>query len=245
MSEASWYYLEAGNQAGPVDEEALAGMIRSGRLPAGAHVWRAGMSDWQPWNTLPELASAAPAIAPSAPPPGPQQPAPRAYAPPAYGQQQFVYPKAPLVARFAAHLVDSFLFMFPAIVLIIVAIVGASNENGAVAAIFGILGGLLMLAGIVYQFIKDGRANGQSVGKKLMKLMVVHLPTNQPCTMGQSAGRAAIMMALGLIPYVGGLVEPVVVLAASDGRRLGDKAANTQVIAVDDYRRRFDVDAFS
>lgn len=269
MSEAIWYYLEAGNQAGPVEQEALAGMVRSGRLPPGTQVWRAGMSGWEPWNTIPELASAAPdpATAPVAPPPSPpQQAAPQAYGQPAYGQpaygqsaygqpgqhpapraygQQFVYPKAPLGARFVAYLVDGFMFMLPAIVLIVLATIGGANENVPVAAICGILGGLLVLVGIVYSFIKDGRANGQSVGKKMMKLMVVHLPTNQPCTTGQSAGRAAVMMALGFIPYVGGFIEPVVVLAAGDGRRLGDKAANTQVIAVDDYRRRFDVDAFS
>ncbi len=244
MSEAIWYYLDAGSQAGPVDEEAIAGMIRFGRLPAGTHVWRAGMSGWQPWNMIPELASLAPEAA-AAPPPRPQLAAPQAHGQPAYGQQQLVYPKAPLGARFVAYLVDGFLFMLPAMVLIVLAVVGGVNENGAVAAICGILGGLLMLVGIVYGFIKDGRANGQSVGKKMMKLMVVHLPTNRPCTMGQSAGRAAIMMLLGLIPYVGSLIEPIVVLAAGDGRRLGDKAANTQVVAVDDYRRRFDVDAFS
>ncbi|HYD42274.1 MAG TPA: RDD family protein [Anaeromyxobacter sp.] len=241
MSEASWYYLEAGHQAGPVEEATIIDMIRSGRLPAGANVWRAGMSGWQPWNTIPELASAAPpgATGPGALPPRPQHAAPHAYG------QQFVYPKAPLGARFVAHIVDGFLFMLPAIVLIIVAVVAGENENGAAAAICGILGGVLMLVGVVYNFIKDGRANGQSVGKKIMNLMVVHLPTNMPCTKAQSAGRAAIMMALGLIPYVGGLIEPIVVLAAGDGRRIGDRAANTQVVSVDDYRRRYDVDAFS
>jgi uncharacterized RDD family membrane protein YckC len=244
MSGASWYYLEAGSQAGPVEEEAILGMIRSGRLPAGAQVWRDGMSDWQPWSSIPELASAAPSgvtapSAPSAPPPRPPPAAPQAYG------QQFVYPKAPLGARFVAYLVDAFLFLLPAILLLILTAVAIEKENGLLGGICGILGGLLMLAAVVYGFIKDGRANGQSVGKKMMRLMVVHLPTNQPCTKGQSAGRAAIMMLLGFIPYVGSLIEPIVVLAAGDGRRLGDKAANTQVVAVDDYRRRFDVDAFS
>jgi uncharacterized RDD family membrane protein YckC len=254
MSEAIWYYLDAGVQAGPVDREAISELIASGRLPAGAPVWRVGMSGWEPWNSIAELASLAPIAGTSA---GAGQPAPQrpvalpygqpAYGQAAYGQPYFVYPKAPLGARFVASLVDRFLFLLPAIALIVAAVVvgESENENVAVAVVCGVLGGVLAIAAFLYALLKDGRANGQSIGKKLTNLMVVHLPTNQPCSMGQSAGRAAIMMVLGFIPYVGGLIEPIIVLAAQDGRRLGDKAANTQVISVDAYRQRHDVDAFS
>ncbi len=257
MSGQIWYYLEAGSQAGPVDQEAIVAMIRASRLAAGALVWKAGMPGWQPWNTIPELASLAPPAAqPPAPPsygqpaygqPTPGQPA-YGHGQPAYGQpygQQLVYPKAPLGARFAAHLVDALIFTLPAVILIVIAVFTGANDYVAAAVVCGVLGGALVIAGFVYSLLKDGKANGQSIGKKMVNLMVVHLPTNRPCTMGQSAGRAAIMMALGFIPYVGWLVEPIIVLAAQDGRRLGDKAANTQVISVDSYRGRVDADVFS
>jgi uncharacterized RDD family membrane protein YckC len=71
-----------------------------------------------------------------------------------------------------------------------------------------------------------------------MGLMVVHLPSNQPCDRGQSAIRYLVMFLLNLVPYLGWLIEPVVLLAAAGGRRLGDSAAGTQVIRTADYRPR-------
>jgi uncharacterized RDD family membrane protein YckC len=86
-----------------------------------------------------------------------------------------------------------------------------------------------------YSFTKDGREGGQSIGKDMMDLMVVHTETNTPCTMGQSALRALVWFAVSLIPVVGWLIEPVIAIAAADGRRLGDRAAGTQVIPVSSY----------
>jgi uncharacterized RDD family membrane protein YckC len=254
MSDAIWYYSDAGKQAGPVDQATLEGMIRSGQLAAGTPVWRAGMAGWQAWESLPELAAARPqppaTWQPAAPPaaqPGWQQPGAQpgwqapAGAPPYGGypgaQAGAMYPKASLGARFVAMLVDGLIFAVPGVIFIVGAVFAGKADNGALAAILGVLGGLIYIWAVVYAFIKDGRPNGQSIGKKMMDLMVVHLPTNQPCSKGQSAGRCGIMLLLNMIPYVGWLIEPIVAMAASDGRRLGDKAANTQVIAVSAYRR--------
>ena len=33
-----------------------------------------------------------------------------------------------------------------------------------------------------------------------------------------------------IIPFVGWLIEPIMILASDDGRKLSDKGANTQVI---------------
>lgn len=87
---------------------------------------------------------------------------------------------------------------------------------------------------IWYAFTKDGRPNGQSIGKKTMGLMVVNLSTNLPCTKGTSALRAL----LWAIPYIGGLiwlVDCIMVLSNDRGRRIGDYLANTQVVAVASY----------
>ena len=114
---------------------------------------------------------------------------------------------------------------------------GGSGRNGemiwAGAGLLALVGGIWS---IYYGFAKDGRAGGASIGKAKMGLMVVRLADNRPCTPGQSALRVLTLIILNVIPAVGWLIEPVVVLAADDGRRLGDKAAGTQVIAVADYR---------
>jgi uncharacterized RDD family membrane protein YckC len=72
----------------------------------------------------------------------------------------------------------------------------------------------------------------------MMGLMVVHLETNQPCSVGQSALRYLVMFLLGLILGAGWLVELIVLLVAPGGRRLGDFAAGTQVIRASDYKPR-------
>ncbi|MDD4118812.1 MAG: RDD family protein [Kiritimatiellae bacterium] len=93
-----------------------------------------------------------------------------------------------------------------------------------------IMAGFLYLIPLSYNFIKDGLGNGQSWGKKAVGLMVIHLSDKTPCSFGQSFLRNLILVLLGIIPIVGWLIEPIIVLASEDGRRLGDKAANTQVI---------------
>jgi uncharacterized RDD family membrane protein YckC len=113
----------------------------------------------------------------------------------------------------------------------------------AFAADARVLGVVLVVAAVAatawalwYSFTKDGRPGGQGIGKKMMGLMVVHLQSNQPCNRNQSALRYLVMFLLNLVPYVGWLIEPIVLLAAAGGRRLGDNAAGTQVIQASDYR---------
>jgi len=95
-----------------------------------------------------------------------------------------------------------------------------------------------ILWAILYGFTKDGRKGGQSIGKELLDLMVVNITTNRPCTQGESALRQLDLCFLQMIPIVGWLVEPIVMLVSKDGRRLGDRAAKTQVIEVSEYRPR-------
>lgn len=62
--------------------------------------------------------------------------------------------------------------------------------------------------------------------------MVIDLDRNSPCKFGKSCFRNIIMMLVNIIPFVGWLIEPIMVIATEDGRRLGDRVANTQVIDV-------------
>lgn len=47
-----WFYVENGKQAGPVSEAQLDELLRSGRIEAATLVWREGLSQWQPWQTV-------------------------------------------------------------------------------------------------------------------------------------------------------------------------------------------------
>lgn len=102
-----------------------------------------------------------------------------------------------------------------------------------------VMGGITCFVGfcwaIWYGFTKDGINGGQSIGKRRVGLMVVHLPSDMPCTRAQSAIRALVAIVCNVVPAVGWLIEPVMVFIGEDGRRLGDRAAETQVIAVDEY----------
>lgn len=143
--------------------------------------------------------------------------------------------KADLVNRFFASLVDGLIalgFAIPSIIFYGIGLYRLYNDIENDSILFFLIAGLLYLIPLTYSLIKDGLGKGQSWGKKPFEIKVVHLPDNTPCTFGQSFTRNIIMTLVTCIPYVGWLIEPVFVLATKDGRRLGDKAANTQVINV-------------
>jgi uncharacterized RDD family membrane protein YckC len=58
----NWYYVEAGQQAGPVDDAQLAELERTGRIQTDTLVWREGMTDWQPYHYVKPGATTATAV---------------------------------------------------------------------------------------------------------------------------------------------------------------------------------------
>jgi uncharacterized RDD family membrane protein YckC len=143
------------------------------------------------------------------------------------------YEPGGLLSRFLAMVIDGLIagaLVVPAFLLWLTNLYDGSASDAFFPLM--LLGGL---AAVVYSFIKDGLAGGASFGKRATGLMVVHLATARPCTMGQSAMRTLVMALLNLVPYVGWLVEPIMVLVNPDRRRLGDRAAGTQVITAADY----------
>ena len=46
----NWYYVDRGQQAGPVSDEQLDGMLQSGKIQPDTHVWREGMAAWLPYR---------------------------------------------------------------------------------------------------------------------------------------------------------------------------------------------------
>lgn len=54
-----WFYVENGQQVGPVEESQLAELVQSGKLRGDTLVWHEGMAAWQAFSTVcpPELAT--------------------------------------------------------------------------------------------------------------------------------------------------------------------------------------------
>jgi uncharacterized RDD family membrane protein YckC len=143
-----------------------------------------------------------------------------------------VYSKASLGKRFIASIIDSFICMvlsIPALIFLVIGNSKISVFNNDSTPYF-ILSVIFCFVPFSYSFVKDGIYKGQSLGKKSVGLIVIHLVDNTPCTYGKSFLRNLMLILINLIPLIGWLVEPIMVLVSEDGRRLGDKAANTQVI---------------
>lgn len=144
------------------------------------------------------------------------------------------YPKASLGNRFLASLLDGLISLglsIPAIIFFVLGMAKLDSYYSKDEAIgLFIIAFLFYLIPLTYNFIKDGLGQGQSLGKKALDIMVVNLDSNTPCNKGKSFFRNFISGLVTLIPFVGWLIEPIMVLATDDGRKLGDKAANTQVI---------------
>jgi len=45
-----WYYSENNERFGPVSDDQMAELAKSGKITAGTLVWREGWSDWRPWQ---------------------------------------------------------------------------------------------------------------------------------------------------------------------------------------------------
>lgn len=153
-----------------------------------------------------------------------------------------IFPKASTWKRFWAYMLDGLVASAAALPFTIAIIVYVElesmyyNDNGS--WIFVLLTLPFVVWSVYYSFTKDGRENGQSIGKGALGLMVVSLDTGQPCTKGKSALRQLIWL-VGAIPTIGWLIYPIeciMVLADDRSRRTGDHIANTQVIALSDYQ---------
>jgi uncharacterized RDD family membrane protein YckC len=55
MSTGPWFYVDRGQQRGPVRAEDLAGWILAARLPRDVQVWRAGLDRWISADAMPEI----------------------------------------------------------------------------------------------------------------------------------------------------------------------------------------------
>ncbi len=63
MSTGPWFYVDRGEQRGPVATADLASWIQIARLPRDVQVWREGLPQWTAAEALPEIASQLQAVA--------------------------------------------------------------------------------------------------------------------------------------------------------------------------------------
>ncbi len=130
-----------------------------------------------------------------------------------------VYPKAHVLNRFVAKLID-----------LIIALAASS-----------LIPNVGMLAGLAYLLIADGFSGGQSIGKRLIGLQTVVLQTRETSGFKESIVRnlpfAVAYLVVPLPFYVGWLVagavvafEALLVIGNEHGLRLGDEVARTQVL---------------
>lgn len=109
-----------------------------------------------------------------------------------------------------------------------------------IAAVMELIPNAGYYAGLAYILLGDGFFDGRSLGKKLLKLKVVSINNNAPCTFRESILRNstfALGLGLTILPWIGWLfligiiiLEFILVLGSTDGKRLGDEFANTMVI---------------
>jgi len=118
--------------------------------------------------------------------------------------------------RVMAYLIDSYYIICTFIVLsVIVGIVGVD---------YGIAAGISTLAYCLYFLIKDALPNGQSFGKKTMKIKVVSSKTAKNCTIPQSIIRNIV----NLIPFIN--IADAIFAGRYQRQRMGDILAGTIVI---------------
>jgi uncharacterized RDD family membrane protein YckC len=139
----------------------------------------------------------------------------------AEGQSPFglsVYPKAQVLNRFIAKMIDLLL-------------VAAANKLVPPVGI---------LVGLAYILLADGFGGGRSVGKRLIGLQTIVPHTRDPAGFRESIIRnlpCGLAQLAFEVPYVGWIgwgavlsFEALLVIGNEQGRRLGDEIAKTQVL---------------
>jgi hypothetical protein len=131
-----------------------------------------------------------------------------------------VYPKAQMLNRGIARLIDLF-------------IVAAAGQVLVPVGFFG---------GLAYILIADGFSGGRSIGKRLIGLQTVLPGQREAAGFRESIIRNlpfAVAHVAFAVPYVGWLIsiaiiafEAVLIVGNEQGRRFGDEVAGTQVLDV-------------
>jgi len=141
-------------------------------------------------------------------------------------------PKADLVKRFVAALIDGLIMSLPSFIPIIGPLLGA--------------GYYLTKDALIFELTQNEDFRNRSIGKKVMSIEVAMLENGDYVDWATSIRRnlplsigtlIMVIPVLGWVigPIVGlvlGIIECILVLTDSEGRRIGDKFGKTQVVDV-------------
>ncbi|GAB4365582.1 MAG: hypothetical protein Kow00128_08270 [Deltaproteobacteria bacterium] len=95
-------------------------------------------------------------------------------------------------------------------------------------AIFYGLGGIGHFLSMLYIVFRDGIFSGQSIGKKVMKIQVVHVD-GRPIHFVDSSFRNVLFLFYLLLP-VTIVLEAIALMRDPERKRIGDRIAKTRVI---------------
>jgi uncharacterized RDD family membrane protein YckC len=229
-----WYYAEQGQQKGPIEEDALVGLVNSGVVRDDTLVWHDGLPNWQTYGAVRRMRVSAAAVSvPVAQGPGVQGPG-AAYVPHDYAAAAPDVRYAGFWIRFLAVVIDSILLN---IALLVVRIpLGVTmltptlrRDPAAMMAMVGAVAvaslvSIAVTAGYEIYFIS---AKGATLGKMALGLKVVRTD-GAPISMGLSTARYFSKWLSAIIFMIG------YIMAGFDDqkRALHDRICETRVIRV-------------
>lgn len=143
------------------------------------------------------------------------------------------YSRAPLARRFLALVIDTAIALSGYGLLVLLSL----SFPSPVRAVVFVLSSAAFSWGVGYMALKDS-FGGQGFGKRMTKLIVVNTKSDSPGNTKASVIRYLVSVGLAIIPFIGGFIEPIFVIANEHGRRIGDFAAGTQVVDLHEYQQR-------
>jgi len=136
------------------------------------------------------------------------------------------YEIAGLGERIAARLIDLVGFLILYFLMIILGVIASFSRSEIGFYVVLILFGVIF---VFYDLVCELSMNGQTFGKKIMKIKVVSLDGSQP-TFGQYIFRWIFRIIDFGIPFGWGAVALIAVAVTKDHQRLGDMLAKTTLI---------------
>jgi uncharacterized RDD family membrane protein YckC len=253
FAKMKWYYVENGQQAGPVEEIDFPQLARNGKLRADTLVWREGLTNWEPFakacpgefaaTTATVTAGVEAVCAECGGIFDKNEMIPHSGAficarcKPVFMQKLAEGVRLPTAGlryagfwiRVVAKIVDALIVTVPLVGLVMLSVIFVGSSGGGGSPLWfnfiGVFAQLLYYGlNLMYVIFFVGKY-GATPGKMLCKLRIV-VATGEKVTYGRATGRAFAEILSGLICNIGYL------LAAFDQekRTLHDHICNTRVI---------------
>ncbi len=219
----NWYYVDAGQQAGPISEDDLATLAGSGKIQPDTLVWREGMATWLPYLqakpggslNAPPVISAGPGFAIETS---------------AVGVASMGTGYGGFWIRFAAKILDGLIqdiilapfFLFVGLRIGLVAHPGPPTPAEIQALVKIMIGVCVIVIGYNTFFL--GKF-GATPGKMVCGLKVL-TPEGTPISYARALGRTAAQFLSGMFCYLGYIMSAF----DSQKRSLHDHIADTCVI---------------